>query len=130
MLADISVGDSWNTKDGYPDFTESDGRCFCMIRTEKGLSLFKDASQTGYIISENLDISRIQEMQAYQFERRKLSGWRIIPVQLFSLFILNFKGLSIFKQAKTAKFSIGISNLKGTTERILRQLYIRKFRKL
>lgn len=30
MLADISSGDSWNTKDGYPDFTEGDGKTFVL----------------------------------------------------------------------------------------------------
>lgn len=43
MLADVAVGDSWNTKDGYPDFTESDGKCFCMIRTDKGQQIMNAA---------------------------------------------------------------------------------------
>ena len=118
MLADIAVGDSWNTKDGYPDFTESDGRCFCMIRSENGLDLFNEAVKTGYIESNNLSVNRIQEMQKYQYERRKLSGWRILPVQLFSGFILNFKGLSIVKQALTAQMKVGIVNMVGTIRRI------------
>lgn len=52
LLADISSGDSWNTKDGYPDFTESDGRNFCFIRTETGKELFESAIKDGYIIDE------------------------------------------------------------------------------
>lgn len=118
MLADIAVGDSWNTKDGYPDFTESEGRCFCMIRTNNGLSLFNEAVKNGYIESNNLSVNHIQEMQKYQYERRKLSGWRILPVQLFSGFILNFKGLSIVKQALTAQMKVGIRNMLGTIRRI------------
>lgn len=120
MLADIAVGDSWNTKDGYPDFTESEGRCFCMIRTDNGTSLFNEAVKVGYIEKQDIDINRIQEMQAYQFERRKLSGWRILPVQLTSGFILKFKGLSITKQALTANLKKGLSNTKGTFKRIIK----------
>lgn len=121
MLADIAVGDSWNTKDGYPDFTETDGRCFCMIRTSRGAEIFEDAIKTGYIESQKLDISRILEMQNYQYERRKLSGWRIVPVQLLSGFILNFKGLSIFKQARTANLKVGFNNMRGTFKRIIKK---------
>ena len=121
MLADIAVGDSWNTKDGYPDFTESEGRCFCMIRTDNGTSLFNDAVKAEYIKKQDLDINRIQEMQKYQYERRKLSGWRILPVQVLSGFILNFKGLSITKQALTAKIKVGVNNMIGTTKRIIRR---------
>ena len=120
MLSDVAVGDSWNTKDGYPDFTESEGRCFCMIRTDTGASLFTEAVKAGYIEKQDLDINRIQEMQAYQFERRKLSGWRILPVQLTSGFILKFKGLSITKQALTANLKKGLSNTKGTFKRIIK----------
>ena len=40
-LADIAVGDSWNTKNGYPDFTETEGRCFCMVRSTKGEELMQ-----------------------------------------------------------------------------------------
>lgn len=119
MLADIAVGDSWNTKDGYPNFTETEGRCFCMIRTINGVTLFDEAIKTGYIESHELEINHIQEMQNYQYERRKLSGWRILPVQFFSGFILNFRGLGITKQALTAKVIVGINNMIGTTKRIL-----------
>lgn len=118
MLADIAVGDSWNTKDGYPDFTESEGRCFCMIRTNKGISLFNEAVKNGYIESNNLSINSIQEMQNYQYERRKLSGWRILPVLVLSGFILNFKELSITKQALTAQMGVGIRNMVGSIRRI------------
>lgn len=118
MLADIAVGDSWNTKDGYPDFTESDGRCFCMIRSENGQTLFNEAVKAGYIKSNELSINRIQEMQNYQYERRKLSGWRILPVLLHSGFILHFKGLNITRQALTAQLKLGVRNMVGTIRRI------------
>lgn len=120
MLADIAIGDSWKTKDGYPDFTESDGRCFCMIRTKSGENIFNKACEDGYIQKEDLDISKIQIMQAYQYQRRKLEGWRLIPVQLKTGILLNFKGLSITKQALGANWIEGIKNLIGTTKRILR----------
>ena len=82
---------------------------------------FNDAVKAEYIKKQDLDINRIQEMQKYQYERRKLSGWRILPVQVLSGFILNFKGLSITKQALTAKIKVGVNNMIGTTKRIIRR---------
>lgn len=120
MLADIAVGDSWNTKNGYPDFTESEGRCFCMIRSENGAALFDEAAKEGYIETRNLDIDCVKEMQAYQYERRKLSGWRILPIQLFYGFILDFRGLNIYQQARTASLKKGLSNFKGTIQRLIK----------
>ena len=120
MLADIAVGDSWDTKDGYPDFTESQGRCFCMIRTEAGQSLMKEAEENGYIIVQKLDIDTIKEKQQYQYERRKLTGWRLLPLQLFTLGLLNFKGLGIMKQAKELDFRKGINNMKGALIRLIK----------
>lgn len=120
MLADIAVGDSWNTKNGYPDFTESDGKCFVMVRTEIGSSIMDLAGKRGYIVRNSLNIDKIAEMQSYQYSRRKLEGWRLIPVQLFSGYMLNFKGLRIFRQAATANFFSGIKNMIGSAKRFIR----------
>lgn len=118
MLADIAVGDSWNIKDGYPDFTESDGRCFCMVRTSVGDSLMKVALVNGYIETKTLDIKNIKQQQAYQYKRRKLEGWRLIPVQLMTGGILHFRGLAIWHQALTANLRAGLNNMRGTYKRI------------
>ncbi len=113
-LADISVGDAWNTKNGYPDFTEDKGRCFCMLRTEKGVDLINKAENNGYIEKEPMEIGKICEQQPYQWERRKLEGWRLLPVQYFTRGILHFKHLSIWNQAMTIGIKKGFRNALGT----------------
>ena len=120
MLADIAIGDSWTTKNGYPDFTESDGRCFVMVRTDNGCDIMKNAENNGYIVRKSLDINKIAEMQPYQYDRRRLEGWRLVPVQIFSGFMLKFNGLHIFRQALTANFRIGIDNMLGTAKRMIK----------
>lgn len=120
MLADIAVGDSWKTKDGYPDFTESDGRCFCFVRTENGQSILASAISKHYIDSIAFDISKVKEQQAYQYQRRKLEGWRLVPIQLFTKGILHFKGLSIFRQAITANIPEGFRNMMGSFKRFFK----------
>ena len=118
MLADVAVGDSWNTKDGYPDFTESDGRSFCMVRTATGARLMQVALTNGYIETKTLDIKQIKDQQAYQYTRRKLEGWRLIPVQLMTGGLLHFKGLAIWRQALSANVKVGFRNMKGTYKRM------------
>lgn len=118
MLADVAVGDSWNTKDGYPDFTESDGRSFCMVRTATGDRLMQAALTNGYIETKALDIKQIKDQQAYQYKRRKLEGWRLIPVQLMTGGLLHFKGLAIWRQALSANVKVGFRNMKGTYKRM------------
>lgn len=125
MLADISVGDSWNTVDGYPDFSESEGKCFCMIRTQKGMDIMQDAIKAGYIESREMDIQIIKEQQAYQYNRRKIEGWRITPVQIITGGILNFKGLGIYRMAVRASIGYGVRNMVGTFKRLL-EIQLRK----
>lgn len=118
MLADIAVGDSWNTKNGYPDFTEDEGRCFCMVRTKRGEKLMQIAEQSQIIERRAMDIDKIKEQQPYQWERRKLEGWRLLPIQLYTHGILCFKDLSIWRQSKKANIINGIQNAIGTFKRI------------
>lgn len=120
MLADIAVGDSWNTKDGYPDFTESDGRNFCMVRSANGMELMESARKAGAIICSELGINKVKDLQPYQCARRKLEGYRLLPVQIATGFLLKFKGLSIFWQALYANPLIGINNMLGTFRRMMK----------
>jgi coenzyme F420 hydrogenase subunit beta len=119
MLADIAVGDSWNTKNGYPDFTESKGRSFCMIRNASGLEIFQKAVSLGYICSRDLGIDRIKELQPYQYERRKIQGFRLLPVQLITRRLLNFKGLGIYTLALKYNLNKGIRESYGTLRRLI-----------
>lgn len=45
MLADIAVGDSWNTKDGYPDFEEVMEKVLLWSERKQGQKLFLNAVQ-------------------------------------------------------------------------------------
>lgn len=116
LLADISLGDSWNTVDGYPDFEDDKGRNFCLIRNEKGLKCFNEALKDKSIESKDMKTDVINLMQPYQYQRRHLIGWRILPI----LFTVKFKGLGIFRLALRANLKQGISNMIGSFYRLYR----------
>ena len=120
LLADIASGDSWNTKNGYPDFTEADGKNFCFIRTDKGLKLFREAEEKGYIVTESLNANEIQYMQRYQYDRRHLVGWRIAAVQCLTGGILDYHGLGFYRTALKGNMARGIKDAIGTAKRLIK----------
>ena len=120
MLADVAVGDSWNTVNGYPDFTESEGRSFVFVRTERGESAMYSAYDQGYIEKHELSVEKITDMQTYQYARRKQIGWRLLPVWIVTGGLIDFKGLGIIKQAKSAGFKNALHNLMGSITRMVR----------
>ena len=118
MLADIAVGDSWGTKDGYPDFTEEEGRCFVFVRSKKGLEILSGAKE--YVEYHELPINRNQEMQPYQYERRKMVWWRILPLYLISPHLLRYNGLGLFRQSMNVSVLVGIRTFIGSAKRYLK----------
>lgn len=119
LLADIVVGDAWNTKNGYPDFEEKEGKSFVLVRTSRGEELFKGAIEEKLILNNSLELSKISDMQRYQHNRRLLAGYRLIAVQLFSWFLFNFRKLGIWRLLLQANIKSGIYNMFGTLKRLL-----------
>lgn len=121
LLADVSVGDSWNTKDGYPDFSEVDGKNFVFVRTNKANDLIIRAQLKGYIKCHSIDYSKIREMQPYQYNRRLSVGWRILPIFLLTKGLLSFQGLGLIKLSFKIKLMNGIRIAYGSFIRFLEQ---------
>jgi coenzyme F420 hydrogenase subunit beta len=110
LLADISTGDSWNTKDGYPNFTEADGRNFCFIRTAKGTELYEGAVAEEYILSKDMAVDNIKTIHQYQYYRRIFSGWRIFAIQFSTKRLLKYNGVGL------SNISFKINPLRGLRE--------------
>ena len=121
LLADISSGDAWHTRNGYPDFTEGEGRNFCFIRTQRGERLMREAMEAGYIEEEPLDISQVEHMQRYQHTRRKEVGWRIAAAWVMSGFKVRFHGTGWQRNAMRINPWRGIRILLGSARRYRQQ---------
>jgi coenzyme F420 hydrogenase subunit beta len=70
-FADLVCADAWYGKDGYPDFTERDGRSLIVVRSEAGQRLYDMALAQGWITSEPLEVEEIEKMQPYQASRKR-----------------------------------------------------------
>ena len=118
LLADLSVGDSWNTKNGYPDFSENDGKCFTLIRTSNGEELLKGAFEANYLNVKPIKLDSIKDVQPYQYDRRKIVGWKLLPIYIKSGFLFNFKGLSLTKMSLSVNPKIGFMIMLGSIKRL------------
>jgi len=119
LLADVVVGDSWDTKDGFPDFEEKEGRSFVLVRTLEGEKLFNSAVKDEMVVSRPLEVNKIKEMQRFQHQRRLLVGYRLVSVQILSLFLLRFSNLGIINLMMRANFKTGLLNMIGTAKRFI-----------
>jgi coenzyme F420 hydrogenase subunit beta len=76
--ADIVCGDAWYGKDGYPDFTEQDGRSLVLTRTLLGESMLAAAKRSGAVEISDLPTDEISKMQPYQMNRKRMVLGRVI----------------------------------------------------
>lgn len=119
LQADIAVGDAWETKNGYPDFSEKEGQSLIIARTTIGEKLLHDAIKDHVIVCEDLALDKIQMMQPYQFARRKRVAARVTALNIFKRRnVVNFKNLSIYKNIFHVSPLILLKEFIGTYKRI------------
>ncbi|WP_133159311.1 Coenzyme F420 hydrogenase/dehydrogenase, beta subunit C-terminal domain [Solitalea longa] len=97
LQADIAVGDAWDTKDGYPDFSEKDGLSLVIARTKAGVEVLTDAQTEGSMCFEELPHFKLAQMQPYQYARRSRVGARVLAYILVKQRTLRFKHLRVWK---------------------------------
>jgi coenzyme F420 hydrogenase subunit beta len=117
LSADIVVADSWKTKNGYPDFEDKEGRSLVICRNEKSLDIVKSATQGNYICTDFFDLKELPKIQPYQSGRIRKMGWRILGVQLRTLFFLSFKGAINLKRMMKINLIKGLKICIGTIVR-------------
>lgn len=112
QYADIAVGDAWHTKNGYPDFTEQDGRSFLFLRNRKGVEMVENAQKAGAVSLHPLDINNLKHMQPYQYHRLQTIFYKVLPAYLITggllqIRRLRFSSFSFLKGCKIAFGTIG-----------------------
>lgn len=109
QYADIVVGDAWHTKNGYPDFTEQDGRSFLLLRNKKGVEVIENAQKANIVSLTPLDINNLKQMQPYQYHRLQTTFYKLIPAYLLTKGLLKIHHLrfSSFSFLKGCRVSLG-----------------------
>jgi coenzyme F420 hydrogenase subunit beta len=119
LQADLTVGDAWETKDGYPIFTEREGQSLVLLRTSKSVELFRSMQSNNRIASQNLLIEKIENIQPYQYSRRQIVGARIIATILGKRVFLNFRNMKLWRNLFKSSVKKSIKEFGGTMKRII-----------
>lgn len=119
-FADIVCADAWYGKDGYPDFTEADGRSLVVARTERGKAHVASAVAGGFLKLEPLAVSELREMQPYQYDRKRAVLSRLAALVLKRRLIPQFLGLRLGTLTLTSRLPWLLRNWVGTYRRIPR----------
>lgn len=70
-FADIVGADAWFGADGYPDFSERDGRSLIIARNSVGMALINDAASRGAIAIADFNVRDLPSIQPYQLRRKQ-----------------------------------------------------------
>ena len=103
----------------YEKFQEKNGKSLVVTRNALGDGILNDATKSNYITAKHIPKESLKAKQPYQYERQFFVGYRLIVVQIFTLFIANFKGIPFVKLMWKYPFRKGLTNAKGTLKRFL-----------
>lgn len=120
LQADFAIGDAWETKDGYPDFTEREGQSLIISRNKEASELLNQGVLSGSFEIKPMESEKIGQMQPYQMKRRLMVGGRIFATWLVHPVKLNYKNLGITTNLKKADIKMLFNEFKGTLKRVIK----------
>lgn len=120
-VADIACADAWYGDDeGYPSFTEQEGRSLIVTRTEAGERFVDSALAARRIEVEPLPIEEIDKMQPSQANRKRLVLARTSALPLVLQPRPRMRSLKVGEAARAASLRDTARNLLGTLRRTLK----------
>jgi coenzyme F420 hydrogenase subunit beta len=119
LQADVAVGDAWETKNGYPDFTDREGQSLILLRTSKAIDLFRTMMNEDQVVLQELPVEKLKFIQPYQYLRRKAVGARVLASSMGKGILFNFKGMRLWYNIFYEPLKNTIREFAGTLKRIL-----------
>lgn len=116
-FADIVCADAWYGKDGYPDFTEREGRSLILSRTERGEEIVSQAITRGAIEAEDLAVEEIARMQPYQVNRKQMVWGRRLAARMARGSAPHYVNLGLVRAALSARPVSALRDALGTYRR-------------
>lgn len=126
LQADMAVGDAWETKDGYPDFTEGEGHSLVLPRTQMAIELIHTMKAEKHIYLRSLPIEKLKDIQPYQYSRRRSVGARIIATMLVKQVPLNFRNMKVWVNLFSNPLKSTTREFGGTLKRLLKKSDVRQ----
>jgi len=122
-VSDVVCGDAWYLgEDGYPDFSEHDGRNIILSRTVTGKTIVEKSIDAGYLCVKEYNWKpELEKMNPFQYERKGTHVQKVLAMKLFnkrvpydSILMLHKLENHVTQKRKWAIF-------KGTIGRIVRK---------
>lgn len=119
--ADIVAADAWyGDDDGYPVFSEADGRSLIIARTAVGHDLLQNAIGAGVLAVDDLDIRAVDEMQPGQLARRRQLGVRIAAYRFMGRRVPKYRREVLKQYSRGQSLARKIVMFGATIRRLLR----------
>lgn len=125
LFADVAVGDAWETKDGYPDFTERDGQSLVLSRTEKAQAVIKGAIVKEYLIIEQMELEKLSAVQPHQYSKRGFVIARIMAFNIVKFEFLKFRRLALWRNLNIVSIKRFAKEFLGTFHRLIRSINVK-----
>jgi coenzyme F420 hydrogenase subunit beta len=119
--ADIVCADAWFGKDGYPDFSEKDGRSLIISRTTTGEQWVKSSIQAGDIEVADFDLEKLALMQPYQKGRKEGLYARLLAMRLMLQRVPRYEGLRLSACSRRLAADSFLKNFLGMSWRIIKR---------
>lgn len=120
--ADIVCGDAWHGKNGYPDFSEKDGRSLILLRTAQGDALLKKAVADSVLLCTELSVTEIAAMQPYQVSRKRLVLGRLLAARCATGVTFRYDPMRLIKASLQANPFDWLRSACGTYRRATREM--------
>lgn len=101
-FADVVCADAWYGRDGYPDFTERDGRSLVIVRTPVGERLVAEAVASSSVQLESFDTGELRAIQPYQYRRKSAMLARMLALRLLGGTVPRYRGFRLGRLAVAA----------------------------
>ncbi len=118
-FADVVCADAWYGVDGYPDFTERDGRSAILSRTALGERIVAEALAAGRLSAEPLALREIDKMQPFQVKRKVTVLSRIAALHLLGRRTPRYRRMGLLRAASRASIALQLRSFVGTIVRVI-----------
>ncbi|WP_295995300.1 Coenzyme F420 hydrogenase/dehydrogenase, beta subunit C-terminal domain [Rugamonas sp.] len=117
-FADVVCADAWYGKDGYPDFSEQQGRSLILSRNDHGEALLHACVAAGYLAMQALPVAEIAKMQPYQRNRKEMVWSRLMALRVMGRATPRYRQLRLLRTASMGGVVANARNFLGMVKRL------------
>lgn len=117
-FADVVCADAWYGKDGYPDFSEQEGRSLIISRNGVGETLLAECVAAGYLSMAPLPVEEVSKMQPYQENRKQMVMSRVLAMKLMGRLAPSYRRMKLPQAALMGGLMANARNFLGMMKRL------------